>query len=96
LRCHECNICTHMLSCNCMDAVMHFTICKHIHLVCMHRQVTCIPNFELPSIDSTAVDDSQPVTVATCISSAGPFWNRQCLLPLELLVKSLYYTNMTK
>ena len=72
LRCNKCNICTHMFSCNCMDAVMHFTICKHIHLVCMHCQVSCNSNVELPSIDSTAVDDSQPVTVATCITSAGP------------------------
>ena len=33
LRCQECNVCVHMYSCNCSDALIHHTICKHIHLV---------------------------------------------------------------
>ena len=33
LKCQECNICVHMYCCNCSDALIHHTICKHIHLV---------------------------------------------------------------
>ena len=31
--CPECNICIHMFTCNCADALICTTICKHIHLV---------------------------------------------------------------
>ena len=31
--CPECNICIHMFTCNCADALIRTTICKHIHLV---------------------------------------------------------------
>ena len=31
--CTECKICIHMYCCNCADALLHHTICKHIHLV---------------------------------------------------------------
>ncbi len=33
LRCSDCGICVHMYYCNCMDAVIRHTICKHIDLV---------------------------------------------------------------
>ena len=33
LRCDKCGICIHMYCCNCADALIHHTICKHIHLV---------------------------------------------------------------
>ena len=33
LKCQECNICVHMYCCNCNDALIHHTICKHIHLI---------------------------------------------------------------
>ena len=33
LKCTECGICVHMYCCNCADALLHHTICKHIHLV---------------------------------------------------------------
>ena len=31
--CPECNICIQMFTCNCADALIRTTICKHIHLV---------------------------------------------------------------
>ena len=37
LKCRECNTCVHMYYCNCMDALIHHTMCKHIHLVAMHN-----------------------------------------------------------
>lgn len=33
LKCIDCNVCVHIYYCNCMDAVINHTICKHIHLV---------------------------------------------------------------
>ena len=33
LRCDECNICIHMFTCTCLDAALHQTICKHIHVL---------------------------------------------------------------
>lgn len=36
LRCMFCNICIHMYECSCLDYVIKFTICQHIHFVCLH------------------------------------------------------------
>lgn len=33
LRCEPCNICVHTFVCNCVDAGLRYTICKHVHLV---------------------------------------------------------------
>ena len=33
LKCNTCDICVHMYSCTCYDAVINGTICKHIHFI---------------------------------------------------------------
>ena len=33
LQCDICKICVHLYSCNCNDALINHTICKHVHLV---------------------------------------------------------------
>ena len=33
LKCSECNACFHMFVCNCADALINSTLCKHAHLV---------------------------------------------------------------
>ena len=38
LKCQECNVCVHMYCCNCNDALVNHTICKHIHLVAFSNQ----------------------------------------------------------
>ena len=38
LRCEKCNVCVHTYSCTCLDATLHYTMCKHVHLVHMHRE----------------------------------------------------------
>lgn len=38
IKCHDCNICIHELSCTCNDYSIRFLICKHIHLVCKNFQ----------------------------------------------------------
>ena len=39
IKCSVCNICIHMYSCTCTDALVHGSICKHIHLTiqCMKQ-----------------------------------------------------------
>ena len=38
LRCTICEVCVHTFRCNCIDAVLHYTVCKHVHLLCLHLQ----------------------------------------------------------
>ena len=40
ITCPECNICIHMFFCNCADALIRSTICKHIHLVARFQSHT--------------------------------------------------------
>ncbi len=35
LNCSTCNVCIHLYTCSCLDATLHSTVCKHIHLLCM-------------------------------------------------------------
>ena len=35
LRCSLCYACSHMYTCTCLDATLHSTVCKHVHLLCM-------------------------------------------------------------
>ena len=35
LSCSICHACVHMYTCTCMDATLHNTVCKHVHLVHM-------------------------------------------------------------
>jgi hypothetical protein len=35
LKCSTCNACIHMYTCTCLDATLHNTVCKHIHLLHM-------------------------------------------------------------
>ena len=37
LYCPECSICVHMFICNCADALIRTTMCKHIHLVARYK-----------------------------------------------------------
>ena len=35
LHCDMCNACVHMYTCSCLDATLHYIVCKHVHLVQM-------------------------------------------------------------
>ena len=35
--CRDCNICPHIYTCTCLDATLHATVCKHVHLVCIQN-----------------------------------------------------------
>lgn len=53
LRCSQCNSCTHMYSCSCLDATIHSTVCKHVHLL----------RIELLKLDN--VEDSEQTCAST-------------------------------
>ncbi|XP_050300050.1 uncharacterized protein LOC126738662 isoform X2 [Anthonomus grandis grandis] len=36
LKCSSCLFCVHMYTCNCMDFVVNYNMCKHIHKICMN------------------------------------------------------------
>ena len=38
LRCQTCGACVHMYVCSCIDCAVHYTVCKHAHLVHMQRE----------------------------------------------------------
>ena len=64
LRCLDCNICIHTFLCNCADALIRSTICKHIHLVARFRTMdaSIIPNEteandNIPHPESTLEDE---------------------------------------
>ncbi|KFM69083.1 hypothetical protein X975_14697, partial [Stegodyphus mimosarum] len=44
IRCDECNICIHSMSCKCIDFSIRFVICKHIHYVCTKLKQASIEN----------------------------------------------------
>ena len=33
MKCTTCGACVHMYICSCIDYVVHYTVCKHTHLV---------------------------------------------------------------
>ena len=45
LSCDNSNICVHMFSCNCMDALINHTMCKHIYLVASSKKPTRSPAY---------------------------------------------------
>ena len=67
LKCSFCNICIHMMSCTCMDAVIQATLCKHVHFI--HQQQMSNTIMVAPST-STATE-SAPETeelLNSCVS----------------------------
>ena len=38
LICKDCEVCIHMYSCTCLDFLINYTMCKHIHLVAINRK----------------------------------------------------------
>ena len=64
LCCNSCKICIHSFSCNCMDFILHATICKHIHLVNLHLESSIEISPELQGLcktPSSSSDTGPPV-----------------------------------
>ena len=56
LLCKYCGVCPHMYSCTCLDAVLHYTVCKHIHLV--NLSITGCPTGTKTDV---SLEDDSPV-----------------------------------
>ena len=39
LSCLTCKVCVHSFTCTCMDFILHATVCKHIHIVCLGTSI---------------------------------------------------------
>ena len=53
LSCRRCNVCVHQYTCSCLDATIHATVCKHIHLIHMRSSNTLM---------KTARNQDSPIT----------------------------------
>lgn len=53
LLCKSCGICPHLhlYSCTCIDFILHFTVCKHIHLIAIKN------NLQPPDLEDTKEDN---------------------------------------
>lgn len=61
VRCSECDICVHQYSCECMDELLHATICKHIHLVHCYQQTSTTM-----VLSSSAQQENSPGPIDGC------------------------------
>ena len=70
LRCSTCNTCFHMYTCTCLDATIHCTVCKHVHMICLgdtgNHSGKIVP-MEKDDIDETYFSTlvKQPITSET-------------------------------
>ena len=70
--CKSCQLCVHMYSCSCVDYALHFTACKHIHLVHMVVCNTTLSHVGLNSQVSEINDQHLALlTQPTCSSESG-------------------------
>lgn len=73
LRCDACNICMHTYSCTCLNASLHNTICKHVHLHCLQFNFCPHAMLETSTSHFSQVELATLCTdVSTIITSAGP------------------------
>uniref|UniRef100_A0A6P7FSL1 Uncharacterized protein LOC114332217 n=1 Tax=Diabrotica virgifera virgifera TaxID=50390 RepID=A0A6P7FSL1_DIAVI len=52
LRCTDCNICIHSYKCSCIDNVIYFNICKHIHAVHSSQQMLHSEHNHVQAVDT--------------------------------------------
>ena len=69
LRCSKCRVCPHAYSCSCLDATLHATVCKHVHLVHMTQRARTVPvpDSDTQSMDFSSYFHSQPGSVHSII-----------------------------
>lgn len=64
ITCLICDVCVHQYSCNCLDMLVHYTICKHIHCVkrpecddSYHNNELLLQTLVSPAKNSTVVSE---------------------------------------
>ncbi|XP_065208546.1 uncharacterized protein LOC135837263 [Planococcus citri] len=71
LRCPACCVCIHRYNCTCIDSMIKFNMCKHIHLVCNFvKEATEAREESLPST-STLPIDAAPAPVTEILSTVN-------------------------
>lgn len=58
ISCPDCHICVHIFSCNCPDALIRATICKHIHLLVRYISETSTSCTILPQEDLSQMNET--------------------------------------
>ena len=58
VKCIDCNVCVHLFSCSCPDSLLQHTICKHVHLICRHRDDVSSDMDKLLTKSSVEISDS--------------------------------------
>ncbi|KAF4524993.1 hypothetical protein B566_EDAN014135, partial [Ephemera danica] len=60
IRCNACYVCVHMMSCNCVEAMVGAGLCKHIHAVVMKYfvQMDLLPKTQLLTHSDMIIQDN--------------------------------------
>ena len=93
LCCQICKVCVHSFSCDCMDYILHATICKHIHMVQMqHSQQSSSLD---PNEIGDAVSSSLPPPLSSSCSKSPDLVTSATptLLDLEAMSSVEYLSN---
>ena len=56
LKCRTCAACVHMYTCTCVDYAVHYTVCKHVHLVHLSKQEVVSPEEADEELDSDNIN----------------------------------------
>ncbi|GBN71370.1 hypothetical protein AVEN_149346-1 [Araneus ventricosus] len=54
IKCDQCSVCIHSMSCTCIDYCVKFVICKHIHYICLNAE-KCIEFEETENSEEDAL-----------------------------------------
>ena len=79
LVCNKCSICAHMCSCSCLDAVLHSTICKHVHYIVNNSDH---PHIQVPHQLQITGNTSPPFLLKVSRPKLTSNEQRRCSIPV--------------
>ena len=65
IKCRECQVCTHLYHCSCVDYAVHNTACKHIHAVHMKHDQPQLTNHHQTSVGASNTTVATTPNIAT-------------------------------
>uniref|UniRef100_T1J170 C2H2-type domain-containing protein n=1 Tax=Strigamia maritima TaxID=126957 RepID=T1J170_STRMM len=63
VKCNSCNQCVHNFTCTCLDSVLFWNMCRHIHLLCLSVRVNVDGGGEAQPIEFYGIDQPQEMVV---------------------------------
>ena len=93
LQCKDCNICIHSSSCNCMDALVNHTICKHIHLVARNNPIAECPDSNKNTCMLSGEDLLLNETHTTLLETVAPYHEEE---DVKITIKHQLMTLMSR